>query len=65
MDFYGFYKYKESGKLKQTILVSSILQWRLIWGSIVVLIATFIAPLINHIVFKNKLSLTIQFRKYN
>lgn len=51
-----FFKHKEEGKLAQARVVSSILQWRLIWGTTIVLIATLLAPLLNAAFFNGKLS---------
>jgi len=50
-----FFKHKEEGKAAQARIVSSILQWRLVWGSVIVLVATFSAPLLNAALFKGKL----------
>ena len=51
-----FFKDKEEGKSAQARLISSILQWRLIWGTIVVLISTLLAPFLNLIFFDGNLS---------
>lgn len=51
-----FFKHKEDGKSVQAQIVSSILQWRLIWGSVIVIIATLSAPLLNTALFDGKLS---------
>lgn len=50
-----FFKHKEEGKSAQARIVSAILQWRLIWGSIIVIIATLSAPLLNAALFNGKL----------
>lgn len=52
-----FFKYKNDGKVKQTEIISSILQWRIIWGSGVVLCATFIAPILYAEFFNNALKI--------
>lgn len=52
--FYFFEKKKE-GKKTQKILVSSILQMKLIWGICVVIFAAFAAPGINLFFFNGKL----------
>ena len=52
-----FFKNKEEGKSAQARLISSILQWRLLWGSVVVLIATLLAPFINLFFFEGNLRL--------
>jgi len=51
-----FFKHKEEGKVAQARIVSSILQWRLVWGSVTVLVATLLAPLLNAALFNGKLS---------
>ena len=51
-----FFKVKEKGGSAQGILVSSILQLRLIWGIAVVILATLSAPFLNHFFFEGKLS---------
>lgn len=51
-----FFKHKEEGKAAQARIVSSILQWRLVWGSVIVLAATLSAPLLNATLFNGKLS---------
>jgi O-antigen/teichoic acid export membrane protein len=51
-----FFKHKEEGQAVRAKIVSSILQWRLIWGSAVVTIATLLAPLLNAAFFNGKLS---------
>lgn len=50
-----FFKYKDEGQVAQARIVSSILQWRLIWGSMIVLVATMLAPLLNAAFFNGKL----------
>ncbi len=42
-----FFEQKKYGKPKQKIVISSILQWRLIFGTLLILIATILAPLLN------------------
>ena len=42
-----FFKNKEKGKEEQAIVVSSILQWRLIFGAIIVVTATLLGPFFN------------------
>jgi len=51
-----FFKHKEEGRSAQARVVSSILQWRLVWGSVIVLIATLLAPLLNAAFFSGRLS---------
>lgn len=50
-----FFKYKEEGKEKQASIVSSILQWRLIFGSMIVLLSTALSPILNSVFFGGKL----------
>ena len=51
-----FFKNKEEGKSAQVRLVSSILQWRLLWGTFIVLLSTLLAPLLNLFFFNGNLS---------
>lgn len=51
-----FFKVKEEGESAQGILVSSILQLRLLWGASIVVLATFLAPYLNYWFFGGKLS---------
>ena len=51
-----FFKHKVEGKAAQARIVSSILQWRLVWGSVIVIVATLSAPLLNAALFGGKLS---------
>ena len=50
-----FFKYKKEGHEKQASIVSSILQWRLIFGTIIVILSTIISPILNKIFFDGKL----------
>jgi O-antigen/teichoic acid export membrane protein len=50
-----FFKHKEAGQKAQARIVSSILQWRLVWGTAIVLIATLLAPLLNAAFFNGKI----------
>lgn len=50
-----FFKHKEEGQKAQARIVSSILQWRLVWGTGIVLISTLLAPLLNAAFFNGKL----------
>lgn len=52
-----FFKHKQEGKVAQARIVSAILQWRLLWGSGIVLIGTLAAPLLNAAFFAGKLGL--------
>lgn len=52
-----FFKHRQEGKAAQARIVSAILQWRLLWGTGIVLIATLIAPLLNAAFFDGKLGL--------
>jgi O-antigen/teichoic acid export membrane protein len=51
-----FYEQKKNGKEGQIKLITAILQWKIIWGSVIVLIATILSPFINSIFFNGKLS---------
>jgi O-antigen/teichoic acid export membrane protein len=51
-----FYKVKEEGQAAQARIVSAILQWRLFWGSGIVLIATITAPFFNAWFFGGQLN---------
>ena len=50
-----FFKNKKEGHEKQANIVSSILQWRLIFGTIIVVTSTIISPILNKIFFDGKL----------
>lgn len=52
-----FFEQKKNGKIAQANVVTAILQWRLIWGSVVVLLATFLSPLFNMLFFEGQLTL--------
>jgi len=52
-----FFEQKNSEKAAQAKVISAILQWRIIWGSIIVILATFLSPLFNRLFFNGKLSL--------
>jgi O-antigen/teichoic acid export membrane protein len=51
-----FFDQKKNGSQKQKIVVSAILQWNLIWGSGVIIVVTFLAPLLNDWFFRGGLS---------
>ena len=51
-----FFKVKEQGRASQARIVSAILQWRLIWGCAIVLIASLGAPFFNAWFFQGQLS---------
>lgn len=53
---YFFFKDKECGHKSQSVLVSSILEWRLSWGLCIVLLAMIASPLINHLFFDGALT---------
>jgi len=53
-----FFKHKDEGKEAQASMVSSILQWKLIFGSCIVLLSTLLAPVLNMALFEGRLSLT-------
>lgn len=52
-----FFEQKESGKCAQTCVVTAVFQWRLIWGSVILILATSLSPLFNALFFSGKLSL--------
>lgn len=52
-----FFEQKDEGQKAQARVVTSILQWRITWGSGVVLLATLISPLLNKYFFDGQLSL--------
>tara|TARA_B110000495_G_C23040504_1_gene623762 strand:+ start:320 stop:1801 length:1482 start_codon:yes stop_codon:yes gene_type:complete len=52
-----FFKYKEDGKKEQARMVTAVLQWKLIVGSVIVIIATIFGPILNAILFEGKLGL--------
>ena len=54
----NFYKYKKDIKEKRRETISSILQFRLIWGSFCILIATILSPTINALLFQGELDIT-------
>ncbi len=54
LSFYCF-EQKTVGKKAQAQLVTAIVQWRLIWGTSIVLIATLFSPLINAWFFNDQL----------
>lgn len=51
-----FFKYKKKGFDTQARIVSAILQLRILWGTFVVILATFFGPLFNLYIFNGKLS---------
>ena len=52
-----FFKYEKDGLEKQSHLVSSILQWKIILGLTAIFLTTFISPLLNNIFFDGELNL--------
>lgn len=50
-----FFKARDEGKAAQALVVSAILQWRLCWGSAIVLVATLSAPFISAQLFDGRL----------
>ena len=50
-----FYEHQDLGVEKQAVLVSSILQWRLVCGTTVVVIATLVSPVINAFFFHQEI----------
>lgn len=54
----SFFFFKEKTKKRQSILITSILQWRISWGIIIVLLATLLSPILNNIFFDGSLNWT-------
>ena len=52
-----FFKHKKGGASEQAEIVSSILQWRILFGGVGVIIATLFTPLLNSLFFDGQLSL--------
>jgi len=53
---YYFFEQKKEGKSAQSDVVSAILQFRLLWGAVMVILSTLLSPLLNHLCFDGKLS---------
>ena len=51
-----FFQQKENGRPAQARLVTGILQFRLAWGTLIVLISMFVSPLLNAYFFDSQLS---------
>lgn len=51
-----FYKYQEKGFDAQAKLVSSILQYKIIFGSLIVFLSTILSPYLNKFLFNGQLS---------
>lgn len=51
-----FFEQKKAGGKAQALLVTSILQWRISWGSGIVILATLSSPLLNQYFFNGQLS---------
>lgn len=51
-----FFEQKKNGEEVQARVVSAILQWRLTWGTGIVLLATLLSPLLNKFFFNGRLS---------
>ena len=50
-----FFKYKSQGLKVQAHIVTAILQWRLLWGILIVLIATVLSPVFSVSLFQGQL----------
>ena len=59
-----FYKLKKYGLSKQAELVSSIIQWRILFGTITVILATTFSPLINKFFFDGELNVIYFFAAF-
>ena len=53
---YFFYEQKEGGREAQARVISSILQWRLTWGALIVAVAIVGAPIVNQTFFEGRLT---------
>ncbi|QIZ69368.1 lipopolysaccharide biosynthesis protein [Oxynema aestuarii] len=51
-----FFQQKDKGKQAQAELITAILQWRLIWGTVIVGAALLIAPFLNQFFFEGQLT---------
>ena len=51
-----FFENKSQGIPSQAKMVTAILQWKLAWGTIIVIVATLLSPLLNHFFFNGHLS---------
>jgi len=51
-----FFEQKGNGRKAQANVVTAILEWRIIWGSGIVILATIISPLLNKYFFDGQLS---------
>lgn len=54
---YFFFRARDEGHDAQSEVVSTVLGWHLLWGAIVVLAATALAPAFNQIIFAGELEL--------
>ncbi len=53
-----FFEQRANGKEAQKALITSIFQWRIVWGGVIVILSTLGAPLINAFFFEGKLALS-------
>ena len=58
LSFY-FFKEKNNGPAAQTRIITSIFQWRILWGGFILILAILISPLLNTLFFKGALSLQL------
>jgi O-antigen/teichoic acid export membrane protein len=56
LSFY-FFEQKKNGRKAQAVIVSSILQWKVISGSVLVLLACLASPLLNKLLFGGELTI--------
>jgi len=54
-----FFEQKKLGVSTQSKVVSSVLQWRLLWGILVVGLSALLSPFLNHFFFSGKLTLEL------
>jgi O-antigen/teichoic acid export membrane protein len=53
---YFFFKQQKLGKTEQAKIVTAVLQWKLVWGAFVVILATLFSPLLNTWFFNSVLN---------
>lgn len=51
-----FFERKNKGKTEQARIISSVLQWRILWGAVIIIIGTILSPFLNNWFFNGSLS---------
>jgi O-antigen/teichoic acid export membrane protein len=51
-----FFEQKNNGQSAQSSVVSAIVQWRILWGTVIVICATLLSPLLNYFFFQGNLT---------